>query len=97
MAVTNCGESKRWREGREHPRSRRRKHALLYPHPGPRPLAIASGPRAGGLQWPRDQLFPNGVAVEASTRLDGDDGVIWGYVLASVLQECVTRDLHLKG
>ena len=71
-------------------------HFSIRTHPGPRPLAIASGPRAGGLERPRDQLFPSGAAAEASTRLDSD-GVIWGNVLAFVLQECVTRDLLLKG
>ena len=70
-------------------------HFSIRTHPGPRPLAIASGPRAGGLERPRDQLFPSGAA-EASTRLDSD-GVIWGNVLAFVLQECVTRDLNFKG
>ena len=57
--------------------------------PSSLPAAIASGPREGDLERPRDQLFPSGGGglneIGRRRRRGGRrGGVIWGYVLASV-------------
>ena len=61
----------------------------IVPSSLPPSPAIASGPREGGLERPRDQLFPSGGGglneIGRRRRRGGRrGGVIWGYVLASV-------------